>query len=141
MDPTLEQDLQSKSKPWALSPLISTMPFVVHTRAEELHRVPPFPPIKPIQENTAELKLRDGKQPEYLQAGNNPPARREYFRAPENRKNVVFGPNVSRVSICHTSEIKPWLYRMYSRRTSATTTSLSVRLGLHYHCPPACLST
>ncbi|TFK38073.1 hypothetical protein BDQ12DRAFT_683924 [Crucibulum laeve] len=32
VDPTLEHDLQSNTKPWALSPLISTMPHFVHSR-------------------------------------------------------------------------------------------------------------
>ncbi|KAF9262340.1 DUF1769-domain-containing protein [Marasmius fiardii PR-910] len=32
VDPTLEHDLTSSTKPWALSPLISTMPHFMHTR-------------------------------------------------------------------------------------------------------------
>ncbi|VDC02647.1 unnamed protein product [Peniophora sp. CBMAI 1063] len=32
VDPTLEHDLGSKTKPWALSPLLSTMPYLVHSR-------------------------------------------------------------------------------------------------------------
>jgi len=31
IDPTLQHDLTSKTRPWALSPLISTMPHFVHT--------------------------------------------------------------------------------------------------------------
>jgi len=31
IDPTLQHDLTSKTRPWALSPLISTMPYFVHT--------------------------------------------------------------------------------------------------------------
>ena len=71
------------------------MPFIAHTRTEELHKVPPFPPLKPIQENTVELKLQNGSAAEYLPEGSSPASRREYFRKPENRQNVVFGPNVS----------------------------------------------
>ncbi|EKM58022.1 uncharacterized protein PHACADRAFT_116588 [Phanerochaete carnosa HHB-10118-sp] len=93
MDPTLEQDLQSKTKPWALAPLISTMPYFAHMRADELHKVPPFPPLSPVQDDTKELRLKSGGQPEHLPADNNPESRRAYFRDPENRKAVVFGPN------------------------------------------------
>ena len=32
IDPTLEHDLMSSTKPWALSPLISTMPHFMHER-------------------------------------------------------------------------------------------------------------
>ncbi|KAI9452505.1 hypothetical protein F5148DRAFT_1289581 [Russula earlei] len=32
VDPTLEHDLASSTKPWALSPLISTMPYFAHRR-------------------------------------------------------------------------------------------------------------
>ncbi|PFH49904.1 hypothetical protein AMATHDRAFT_62184 [Amanita thiersii Skay4041] len=35
IDPTLEHDLLSPTKPWALSPLISTMPHFAHKRIEE----------------------------------------------------------------------------------------------------------
>jgi hypothetical protein len=75
------------------------MPFFVHTRAEELHKVPPFPPLKPIQDSTVEVKLKDGSTPHYLPGGNTPPTRREYFRNVEHRKNLVFGPHVSRFSL------------------------------------------
>ncbi|KAF9450320.1 DUF1769-domain-containing protein [Macrolepiota fuliginosa MF-IS2] len=35
IDPTLEHDLQSNTKPWALSPLVSTMPHLQHQRAHD----------------------------------------------------------------------------------------------------------
>jgi len=35
VDPTLEHDLGSQTKPWALSPLISTMPHFSHTRLHD----------------------------------------------------------------------------------------------------------
>ncbi|KAF8887341.1 hypothetical protein BD779DRAFT_1611562 [Infundibulicybe gibba] len=35
VDPTLTHDLTSSTKPWALSPLISTMPHFAHTRLED----------------------------------------------------------------------------------------------------------
>jgi len=37
VDPTLEHDLGSQTKPWALSPLISTMPHFSHTRLHGIH--------------------------------------------------------------------------------------------------------
>ena len=98
MDPTLEQDLQSKAKPWALSPLISTMTYFAHTHTAELHKVSPFPPLKPIQDDTKDLRLGDGAQPEYLPEENSPEGRRAYFRDAEHRKAVTFGPNVGHLS-------------------------------------------
>lgn len=94
MDPTLEEDLQSKTKPWALSPLISTMPYFAHTRTDELHQVPPFPPLKPVQDDTSQLRFKDGERPKELEP-HSPESRRAYFRDAEHRKSVVFGPNAS----------------------------------------------
>jgi len=45
IDPTLEHDLASSTKPWALSPLISTMPHLAHKR---LHAVPRPPSPAPL---------------------------------------------------------------------------------------------
>ncbi|TFK49131.1 DUF1769-domain-containing protein [Heliocybe sulcata] len=53
VDPTLEHDLTSQTQPWALSPLISTMPYLVHTRESP----PPFPPSSPIADDTSHLQL------------------------------------------------------------------------------------
>ena len=92
IDPTLEQDLSSQTKPWALSPLISTMPYFEHTRVDELHKVPPFPPIKPIGDRTVELRSSDGIVHELIErAGTN---RRGFFKNSENRKKVTLGPEV-----------------------------------------------
>ncbi|KAI9441281.1 hypothetical protein H4582DRAFT_1931539 [Lactarius indigo] len=42
IDPTLEHDLASSTKPWALSPLISTMPHLAHKRVPGIsHRASP----------------------------------------------------------------------------------------------------
>ncbi|KAI0250671.1 hypothetical protein BJV78DRAFT_546765 [Lactifluus subvellereus] len=38
VDPSLEHDLASSTKPWALSPLISTMPYLAHTRLPAVSR-------------------------------------------------------------------------------------------------------
>lgn len=56
MDPTLEHDLQSQTKPWALSPLISTMPYFAHHRVRD-HAGAPFPPPSSLTDDTFELYL------------------------------------------------------------------------------------
>ncbi|KZT25784.1 hypothetical protein NEOLEDRAFT_1147814 [Neolentinus lepideus HHB14362 ss-1] len=53
VDPTLEHDLTSQTQPWALSPLISTMPFLAHTRDSP----PPFPSSIPIADDTSQLTM------------------------------------------------------------------------------------
>ena len=68
IDPTLEHDLLSPTRPWALSPLICTMPHFMHTRVpaydtaitKQVGRsryLPPFPPTKPIRDSTDDLYL------------------------------------------------------------------------------------
>ena len=56
VDPTLEHDLASKTKPWALSPLISTMPYLAHSHSSN---PPAFPsPIhKSIEDDVTRLEL------------------------------------------------------------------------------------
>ncbi|KZV70029.1 DUF1769-domain-containing protein [Peniophora sp. CONT] len=85
VDPTLEHDLGSKTKPWALSPLISTMPYLAHSRSNP----PLFPPAdhKSIEDNVegssgAAVKIPVG----------NSRARRTYFADEKHRKDVTFGP-------------------------------------------------
>lgn len=72
IDPTLEHDLLSSTKPWALSPLICTMPHLVHTRVPSCpaadtrsNMTTPgqsghhsrFPPTQSISDSTDELYL------------------------------------------------------------------------------------
>lgn len=72
IDPTLEHDLTSSTKPWALSPLITTMPHFAHTRlggsatdspassssSLDLQTTPPkFPPSHSLSDNTSFLHL------------------------------------------------------------------------------------
>ncbi|KAG5339755.1 UPF0590 protein [Termitomyces sp. T112] len=81
IDPTLEHDLTSRTQPWALSPLVATMPHLIHTRiARNRHSndylapssahssrestttdtessLPPFPPKTPISDDTSQLHL------------------------------------------------------------------------------------
>jgi hypothetical protein len=72
IDPTLNHDLGSQTKPWALSPLISTMPHFAHIRLSPPHsndkknvdsevlsddptEAPLFPPIHSLIDDTSKL--------------------------------------------------------------------------------------
>ncbi|KAK0458092.1 uncharacterized protein EV420DRAFT_1620875 [Desarmillaria tabescens] len=63
VDPVLEHDLTSQSKPWALSPLISTMPHFAHSRLDRDLQdidsgIPPFPTeYTSISDDTSNLYL------------------------------------------------------------------------------------
>jgi len=79
VDPTLEHDLQSNTRPWALSPLVSTMPHFMHQRVQDKgSSLPPtgdeclapknktsdFPSTKSIEDSTPELyKTVRGQSP------------------------------------------------------------------------------
>jgi len=86
LDPTLEQDLAA-STPWALSPLITTMPYFEHMRLGELHKVPPFPPLNPVGDNVSDLHFTRNN-PE-IEGGVN---RKTFFQSASHRKSVEFGP-------------------------------------------------
>jgi hypothetical protein len=92
VDPTLEQDLGSPSKPWALSPLISTMPYLSASRGAT---VPPFPGEVPIKEDMSHLADGTGDPTAYETADK----RRAYFRDVEKRKEIVLGPEASEINI------------------------------------------
>ena len=65
IDPTLEHDLTSSTKPWALSPLIATMPHFAHTHPRapsspfQRQSTPEteFPPSHSIKDSTSQLYL------------------------------------------------------------------------------------
>uniref|UniRef100_A0A8H7XQS9 Domain of unknown function at the cortex 1 domain-containing protein n=1 Tax=Psilocybe cubensis TaxID=181762 RepID=A0A8H7XQS9_PSICU len=60
IDPTLKHDLTSSTKPWALSPLISTMPHFMHTRippSSSSCMLPPFSANQSIQDRNSGLYL------------------------------------------------------------------------------------
>ncbi|KAI0716744.1 hypothetical protein C8Q76DRAFT_725459 [Earliella scabrosa] len=95
IDPTLEHDLASKRKPWALSPLIATMPYFEHRRLESGSSAPAFPPKEPIGDDTTQLRTsptattgsgKSGKTKE------TPSKRRAFFTNALRRQEVVFGP-------------------------------------------------
>ncbi|KAH9933766.1 uncharacterized protein B0H18DRAFT_600935 [Fomitopsis serialis] len=86
VDPTLEQDLASSSKPWALSPLISTMPHLEHKRINGPEDVPSFPAETLIGDDISQLQPASAKKTDA--SGE----RRTFFKDASRRKEVVFGP-------------------------------------------------
>ncbi|KAF7298015.1 hypothetical protein HMN09_01022600 [Mycena chlorophos] len=69
IDPTLSHDLTctETQKPWALSPLVATMPHLNHTRIAPGGEPPAFPPAKSLVEDTSSLHLCTvAEQPEFL---------------------------------------------------------------------------
>jgi len=106
IDPTLEHDLMSKEHPWALSPLISTMPHFVHTplsqaKADsdsgyesdsEKTSPPAFPSARSIGDDVSHLSaaVKKGTKLPTLATSKQ---RRSHFRDAKARKTVVFGPN------------------------------------------------
>ncbi|KAF8342753.1 uncharacterized protein EI90DRAFT_3190738 [Cantharellus anzutake] len=68
IDPSLDHDLYS-DKPWALSPLVTTMPFMAHSEWPKASNKPSR--ASPINEDKAE----------------------SYFANPEHRKALTFGPD------------------------------------------------
>jgi len=144
VDPALEHDLTSPTKPWALSPLIATVPNFVHSHVG-VHHVPEdksserreeglFPPPTSISDDTSHLSVisvapsddsQDGAEP----ASKSDPValrfrtsgeRRKYFRKEFNRKDLIFGPNVRPfvlTSCLNTNTIAtgPYFYRLLLR--------------------------
>jgi len=110
IDPTLEHDLTSHTKPWALSPLISTMPHFIHTPVEEHCSPPQFPSTESIGDDTSHLNVDSPNgspkgspngspngSPTPENSRSSPPPRtankrRAYFSRPERRKAITFGP-------------------------------------------------
>ncbi|THH09545.1 hypothetical protein EW146_g8658 [Bondarzewia mesenterica] len=62
IDPTLEHDLASPATPWALSPLVATMPHFAHVRlsdanANDQNHWPEFPPKTSLTDDNSQLYL------------------------------------------------------------------------------------
>ena len=98
IDPALEHDLTSPTKPWALSPLVSTMPHFMHARIPEdplsgnpsealtsdslssvEHATAPgrlsiFPPPRSITDDTSQLYLTLKNTDSWSSSGSNSPA-------------------------------------------------------------------
>ncbi|KAL4079548.1 hypothetical protein J3A83DRAFT_4210548 [Scleroderma citrinum] len=113
VDPALEHNLTSPTKPWALSPLVATVPHFVHSHVEVQHvsedksSETGFPPLTSISDNTSHLSIistspsdasHDGTQfasksdPKNLRFRTSS-ERRKYFSKEVNRKDLIFGPN------------------------------------------------
>jgi hypothetical protein len=84
VDPTLEQDFGSKTRPWALSPLLATMP---HLSVEKASSGASFPSKEPLEESSSTLHAEKGG---FKDAN----ARRTYFRQEDARKATTLGPEV-----------------------------------------------
>ena len=101
IDPTLEHDLTSQSKPWALSPLISTMPYFTHRRLGESEVPPEFPPRESLKDDGSQLAeaVEDPTERQKLSPQlakiKTSDQRRAHFADKEARRSITFGPNVS----------------------------------------------
>lgn len=100
IDPTLEHDLTSQTKPWALSPLISTMPHFAHRRMKESDTPPEFPPRESLQDDNSQLAAavqdpieRKRLSPQLAKI-KTAEQRRAHFANKDARKSIAFGPNV-----------------------------------------------
>lgn len=100
IDPTLEHDLTSQNKPWALSPLISTMPHFAHRRIEESDAPPEFPPRDSLKDDNSWLAEAVEDPTERTQMSpqlariKTADQRRAHFASKNARKSITFGPNV-----------------------------------------------
>ncbi|KAF8605131.1 DUF1769-domain-containing protein [Ceratobasidium sp. AG-I] len=84
-DPTLEHDLYGE-KPWSLSPLLSTMPYLERTHLPANTPVPKIP-AEPLEKEESKPALASA-----LESDTTPVARRKYFADEAHRKEVVFTP-------------------------------------------------
>jgi len=96
IDPTLEHDLHAE-QPWALSPLISTMPYFNHRRVStdiDL-RTTTFPNNQSIKDNQSieddTSNLTHAKDVSDV-SSHSPKGRRSHFAIPSNRQSTKFGP-------------------------------------------------
>lgn len=88
VDPTLEQDLGSATKPWALSPLISTTPYLFTSKEQTTLA---FPPPSPLKEDSSQLIVKGGDHTSY----DTVEKRRAYFRDAEKRKGASLDKEVT----------------------------------------------
>lgn len=98
IDPVLTHDLNSKT-PWALSPLISTMPHFKATRCQDIKTLPSFDPMQPFKEDVS--ALFDGSQtpPTPLVTASK---RRKWFEKENRRKAVKYTPEtVLQMDFCY----------------------------------------
>ena len=94
IDPTLEHDLASRSKPWALSPLIATMPYFQHKRIPSGTPSPAFPPKEPLLDDISQLRTIPNATAKSAKAKDSPSKRRGHYSNALRRQEIVFGPEV-----------------------------------------------
>lgn len=95
IDPTLEHDLASKRQPWALSPLIATMPYFEHKRIQSGSSAPAFPPKDPIGDDVTQVRTTSTLTTSNAKGGKTkeaPSKRRAFYTNALRRQEVVFGP-------------------------------------------------
>jgi len=81
IDPVLEHDL-SGAHPWALSPLISTMPYFHHRKTFKSRDSLESPSLTSVKDDISELPVKHDE----------PIDRRSYFASQEHREELNFGP-------------------------------------------------
>ncbi|KAI0087393.1 hypothetical protein BDY19DRAFT_250445 [Irpex rosettiformis] len=103
VDPTLEERLQSRTRPWAFSPFLSTMPHIHHTRVENVQSpLFSFPAsTEPIVDRTIDLRTRHGAHLKHT-APQHRKQRKSHFKSPSRRKEVTLGPkDIISADFCH----------------------------------------
>jgi len=107
IDPVLEHDLNAK-KPWALSPLISTMPNFKATHQPASSPLPDFNPLLGFPEDVATLIPGTSTPPSPIKTASK---RRKYFEKEERRKAVKYTPDtVVQMDFCYGYFQFPELY-------------------------------
>ncbi|KAG9034251.1 hypothetical protein FRB95_013533 [Tulasnella sp. JGI-2019a] len=91
VDPVLDHDLKC-DKPWALSPMISTMPYFKATYQHASTPIPEFNPLAEFHEDISGLFKDSSAAPNPLPQTAS--QRQKYFQNEENRKAVEFTPEV-----------------------------------------------
>jgi len=89
IDPTLIHDLYIQ-KAWALSPLISTMPYFRVIRQPPTAPLPKFDPLAEFQEDVLDLFKDNGAAPKSLLSTAS--QRKKYFQNETHRQEVEFTP-------------------------------------------------
>jgi hypothetical protein len=116
IDPTLEPNIQSQDNTSVLSPLISTMPHLHHTRVpnSELPAFETFPPATSISDVVSQLDVRGDTVTELMKI-QTAAERRVLFSNQDRRLETTFGPDVSS-ELLHACRTR--MTRMHLIRTS-----------------------
>jgi len=103
VDPTLDHNLTAQHHPWALSPFISTMPYLTHSRVSGItgpHDFPTFPQSTCISDDVSQLPqavcsgtaAHRNEISAQLIGLHTSGQRRSHFRHKSARKQISFGP-------------------------------------------------